>query len=147
MTTNQYKFLMAMMAVVSAFCIVYIFFIVFPFYTNQSPATVEQIVYHPGDCALITFNRHSWINAPARATRELVRVDSDGSEYEVEKVSWDIVIGKGQKRVTVCYDLPEHNKLMHDNTYKFYSMAKYKPWPLFERQMGFETETFQVVSK
>jgi len=125
----------------------YIIAMSYPFYTMELPIKVEngeRQPYRPGEYVQISTHRKSKINTAVDAFRELVRVGDDGSEYEIEKIRYTVGFDKGEKPVTLFYQLPNNCELLKTGNYKYTGTATYKVFGIVERSAPFYTELFKV---
>lgn len=118
-----------------------------PWYRFVSPTTVSTATYYsPGDVTQVLFERTSMINMQARMVRELIRLDTQGNEYEVSSVSSWLNVDVGHKNIISNWYIPTTTvcPTMKPNTYRWRGSVTYRPFGLLEKSVPFETNTFQV---
>ena len=121
-----------------------------PWYHIYNPDKIEvyqkKSCYYQGERVQFKFERNSLITTRAKVTRELIRVDPDGTEYEIFKVRQDSEIGRGHKSIVVTYKIPDckdfPNFVM--NGYRWQGVTQYKPFGMLERTERWTTEIFHV---
>jgi len=113
----------------------------------QEPTIINtETYYSPGDELDVKFTRISLINTQARSVRELVRVDMDGNEWEVSRVTTWLDIDRGARVITTNWHIPhvEECPNMKPNTYLWRGSITYKPFGMLEKTVKFTTNTFHI---
>ena len=115
-------------------------------YGLRIPIPVTQKTYYPGDEVELHLDRYALINLEGQITRSLFRIDGV-EEYEVLKVAtYKNTIARGIKSITTYYKLPTLEICPHlkGNSYIWRGTLSYKPFGIFQRELHFETEKFNI---
>ena len=114
-------------------------------FTNE-PEIITEKYYSPNEFMNIKFNRIALIDVQARLVRELVRVDIDGNEYDIAKISERLDIDKGVRHIIAQWHLPDTSEAPNliPNTYFWRGSITYKPFGMLEKTVKFTTNTFQI---